>query len=81
MTKFELAQRFQQEFQELIGEERAKLKAEIVSKDILPSEEFGQHSPEVTVQESGKVAVHGPHKGYAYVLAENLYQQGIAKLK
>ena len=57
------------------------LSDEIVSKEITPTEKFSQHSSGVTVQESGTVAVHGPHTGHGYILGENVYQQGIVKLK
>ena len=57
------------------------LSDEIVSKETTLSEKFGQHSSGVTVQEGGKVAVHGPHTGHIYILGENVYQQGVVKLK
>ena len=57
------------------------LSVEIAPKEITPSEKFGQHSPEVTVQESGAVAVNGPNFYRTYALGENVYQQGIVKLK
>ena len=57
------------------------LSNEIVSKDIMRSEKFGPHSPGVTVHEGRKVAVNGPNEERAYALGENVYQQGIVKLK
>ena len=57
------------------------LSDEIVSKEITLSEKFGQHSPEVTVQESETVAVNSPLGRRSYALGENVYQQGIVKLK
>ena len=46
-----------------------------------PKELVGQHSPEVTVQEGGTVAVKGPNGGNKYILGENVYEQGVVKLK
>ena len=53
----------------------------IVSKEIMPSEKFGLHSHGVTVQESGTVAVNGNNGLFRYILGENVYQQGIVKLR
>ena len=39
------------------------------------------HSPGVTLQEDGKVAVHDGTRGYKCVLGENIYRQGIVNLK
>jgi hypothetical protein len=58
------------------------LSDEIVPAEIVPSEKFNQHSSNVvTLQEGGTVAVHGPNDGHSYVLGENIYQQGIVRLK
>ena len=46
-----------------------------------PKEYVGQHSPGVTVQEGGTVAVKGPDIGFRFVLGKNVYQQGIVKLQ
>jgi hypothetical protein len=58
------------------------LSDEIVPAEKVPSEKFSQHSSNVvTLQEGGTVAVHGPNDGHSYVLGENVYQQGIVRLK
>jgi hypothetical protein len=58
------------------------LSDEIVPAEKVPSEKFSQHSSNVvTLQEGGTVAVHGPNGGHSYVLGENVYQQGIVRLK
>ena len=58
------------------------LSDEIVPAEKVPSEKFNQHSSTgVTLQEGGTVAVHGPNDGHSYVLGENVYQQGIIRLK
>ena len=58
------------------------LSDEIVSAEKVPSEKFNQHSSNVvTLQEGGTVAVHGPNVEHSYVLGENVYQQGIVRLK
>ncbi|CAB3980898.1 Chaperone dnaK2 [Paramuricea clavata] len=58
------------------------LSDEIVPAEKVPSEKFNQHSSNVvTLQEGGTVAVHGPNDGHSYVLGENVYQQGIVRLK
>ena len=54
---------------------------EIVPPVIGPPEKFNLHSTGVTLQEGGKVAVHGSTPGHKYVLGENLYQQGIVRRK
>jgi hypothetical protein len=75
-----------------VGEDQAKsfnnlleyfgLSDEIVPAEKVPSEKFSQHSSNVvTLQESGTVAVHGPIYGHSYVLGENVYQQGIVRVK
>jgi hypothetical protein len=56
--------------------------SESVPAEKVPSEKFNQHSSNVvTLQEGGTVAVHGPNEGHSYVLGENVYQQGIVRLK
>ena len=58
------------------------LSDEIVPAEKVPSEKFSQHSSnEVTLQEGGTVAVHGPKDGHSYVLGENVHQQGIVPFK
>jgi hypothetical protein len=57
------------------------LSGEIVPAEIIPSEKFNQHSSGVTLDEGGKVTVHGTHIGLEYVLGENFYQQGTVHLK
>jgi hypothetical protein len=58
------------------------LSDEIVPAEKVPSEKFNQHSSnEVTLQEGGTVAVHGPNNGHSYVLGENVHQQGIVRFK
>jgi hypothetical protein len=58
------------------------LRNEIVPAEKVPSEKFSQHSSNVvTLQEGETVAVHGPNNGHSYVLGENIYQQGIVRLK
>jgi hypothetical protein len=57
------------------------LSDEIVPAEKVPSEKFNQHSSGVTLDEDGKVAVHGTHTGTEYVLGENFYQQGTVHLK
>jgi hypothetical protein len=49
--------------------------------EIVASEKFIIHGPEITLREEGKVAVHSPNRGFEFVLGENVYQQGIARLK
>ena len=69
----------QQDFNTLL--QYLGLSDEIVAKEITPCEKFGQHSLGVFVQEGGKVASHGRHTGPNYILGENVYQQGIVKLR
>ena len=58
------------------------LSDEIVPAEKVPREKFSQHSSTVvTLQEGGTVAVHCPNDGHSYVLGENVYQQGIVRLK
>jgi hypothetical protein len=54
-----------------------------LSGEIFPPEKFNRHSSNVTLQEGGTVAVHGPNNGHShsYVLGENVYQQGIVRFK
>ena len=39
------------------------------------------HSPGVTLEEDGKVAVHDKTREHKYVLGENIYRQGTVNLK
>ncbi|CAB4025419.1 Chaperone dnaK2 [Paramuricea clavata] len=60
-----------------------------LSKEIVPteieteklSEKFNSHSPGISIQEDGKVAVHDSSVGHKYVLGENVYQHGITHFK
>ena len=54
---------------------------EVVPTEIVPSEKFNFHGPDITLQEEGKVAVHSSNRRCEYVLGENIYQQGTAHLK
>ncbi len=54
---------------------------EIVPPEIVPSEKFNLHAHKITLQEDRKVAVHGPHRSAQYVLGENIYERGIARLR
>ena len=54
---------------------------EIVPTQIVPSEKFNLHSPEITLQEDAKVAVLASKAAFRYALGENIYQQGIVRLK
>ena len=51
------------------------------STEIFPSEKFGLHSPNVALQEGGKVAVHDGTIRPGYVLGENVCSQGIVNTK
>ena len=55
-----------------------------LSDEIIPAEiddKFNLHSTGVTLIEGGKVAVHDSNAGHKYVLGENIYRQGVVKLK
>ena len=54
---------------------------EIVPTEIVRSEKFNLHAPKITLQEDGKVAVHGPYEFAGYVLGANIYERGIARLR
>ncbi len=54
---------------------------EIVPPEIVPSEKFNLHAPKITLQEDGKVAVHGPHRSPEYALGEKTYERGIVRLR
>ena len=54
---------------------------EFISTEITPREKFNLHSPGITVDEIGTVAVHGPDAGHKYILGENVYQRGIVNFK
>ena len=49
--------------------------------EIVPSEKFKEHCSGVTVEEGGKVGIHGPNREHRYVLGENVYEQDIVHLK
>ena len=49
--------------------------------EILPNEKLNLHSKGVTLEEGGKLAVHGPTQGPRYVLGEHVYQIGIVRFK
>ena len=57
------------------------VQVEIVPTEIVPSEKFNLHAPEITLQEDGKVAVHGPHQSHEYALGENTYERGTVRLR
>ena len=54
---------------------------EIVRTEIVPREKFNLHAPKITLQEDGKVAVHGPHQFAEHALGENTYERGIVRLR
>ena len=54
---------------------------EVVPTEIVPSEKFNLHGPDITLQEEGKVAVHSSNWKNEFVLGENVYQQGIVHFK
>ena len=55
--------------------------ADDVTNEVVASEKFNLHGPEITLQEEGKVAVHSSCYEHEYVLGENIYQQGVVHLK
>ena len=57
------------------------LSDEIFPTEIVSGEKFNLHSPGVTLEEDGKVAVHDGTIGHKYALGENIHQQGIVNLK
>ena len=42
----------------------------VVPTEIVPSEKFNLHRPEITLQEEGKMAVHSPNEGHGHVLGD-----------
>ncbi|XP_028411495.1 uncharacterized protein LOC114534140 [Dendronephthya gigantea] len=66
-------------FQNLVG--YLGLSEEIVPAKIVLTDKFNLRSPEITLQEEGRVAVHDSNSGHKYVLGENTYQQGIVRFK
>ena len=47
-----------------------------MSSEIIFPEKFNMHSSGVTLEETGKVAIHGPEKAeYRYVLGQNIYRE------
>ena len=57
------------------------LSDEISPTEIVASEKFNLHSPGVSLEEDGKVAVNAAGTGFRYVLGENVYEQKIMNLK
>jgi hypothetical protein len=57
------------------------LNDEIFPTVILPNEIFNLHSKGLTLEEGGKVAIHGPTHGPKYALGENVYHKGVMHLK
>ncbi len=57
------------------------LSDEISPTEIVASEKFNLHSPGVSLEEDGKVAVNAAGTGFRYVLGENVYEQNIMNLK
>ena len=57
------------------------LSNEIMPAEIVPNEKFNLHSTGVTLAEGGIVAVHDSTQGHKYVLGENIYREGVVKLK
>ena len=58
------------------------LSDEITPPEVGASEKFNLHSsPGVSLEEGGKVAVHDSTGGHKYVLGENVYKEGVVKLK
>lgn len=55
------------------------LSNEFASVKILPDEKFNLHSTGITLEEGGSVAVHD--STHTYVLGENIYGEGVVKLK
>lgn len=66
-------------FQNLVG--YLGLSEEIAPTKTVQTDKFSLRSPEITLQEDGKVAVHDSNKGHKYVLGENTYQQGVVRFK
>ena len=52
-----------------------------LSDEFEPDEKFNLHSTGVTLAEGGIVAVHDSSTGHKYVLGENIYREGVVKLK
>ncbi|CAB4010635.1 Chaperone dnaK2 [Paramuricea clavata] len=52
-----------------------------IAPDVKQSEKFNLCSPEITLQEEKKVAVHDSNAGHRHVLGENIYQRGIVHFK
>ena len=59
--------------------ETEKLSEKFNSREL--SEKFNSHSPEISIQEDGKVAVNHSSEGHQYVLGQNVYQHGITRFK
>ena len=57
------------------------LSDEITPAEIVSDEKFNLRSSGVTLAEDGKIAVHDSTSGHKYVLGENIYREGVVKLK
>ena len=58
------------------------LSGEITPPEVGASEKFNLHSSSgVSLEEGGKIAVHDTSRGHKYVLGENIYKEGVVKLK
>ena len=57
------------------------LSDEITPAEILPDDKFNLRSSGVTLAEGGKVAVHDWTSAHKYVLGENIYREGVVKVK
>ena len=66
-------------FRNLVG--YLGLSEEIAPTKTVLADKFNLRSPEITLQEDGRVAVHDPLDGHRYVLGKNTYKQGIVRFK
>ena len=58
------------------------LSDEITPPEVGATEKFNLHSnPGVSLEEEGKVAVHDSSQDHKYALGENIYKEGVVKLK
>ena len=57
------------------------LSKEIVPSEIETGEKFNLRSPNISLQEDGRVAVHGSSGRHQHILGENVYQHGITHFK
>ena len=51
------------------------------ASEVVQNDKFSECSSGITVQENGRVAVHGSHRGHEYAFGENVYQRGIVRFK